>query len=98
MFRSPGFTIGNLLAQHPPQAFAEIARRRSEVILMLKNERARREALLLADGTDRAISASDAAAERMHLALERLDAAEQQLRSRDNALRFPCVPTRRFTF
>lgn len=74
--------VADILDLSPPLGFAEIARRRQDVARELAAARDRREALLLGNDNDAAVAACDVAADRLHLALERLQAAETELRNR----------------
>lgn len=74
--------IENILTLPPSLAFREIAQHRAEAVAQLTAARSRRDDLLLADGTDAAIAGFDTEADRLHLVLERLEAAEAALRNR----------------
>ncbi|MCK8786740.1 hypothetical protein M0638_20420 [Roseomonas sp. NAR14] len=75
--------INDLLSLSPVQGLQEIERRRSAVQQRIAAIRARRESLLLTDGSEAAIAVADAEADTLHLVLERLNAAEATLQRRD---------------
>ncbi|MGD0107544.1 MAG: hypothetical protein ABSC06_26420 [Rhodopila sp.] len=78
--------ITDLLALSPLLGFTEINQRREDVVRQLTAARTAREKLLLVDGSEADIARCDREADEAHLILERLEAAENQLRARQSGV------------
>ncbi|MFT8247257.1 hypothetical protein [Roseomonas sp. BN140053] len=75
--------ITDLLSLPPCSALARLGVERTALFSTVGTLARRRESYLLADGSDAIIREIDAETDRLHLAMERLDAAEREVLRRE---------------
>lgn len=84
--------ISSLLALPPCTALARLSVERSALSDTVMALTRRREGFLLSDISDAIIREIDAETDRLHLALERLDAVEVEILRRDERAVLPAAP------
>jgi hypothetical protein len=76
--------VSSLLSLPPCSALARLSAERTALSLTIQALMRRREGFLLSDASDAIIREIDSATDRLHLALERLDAAEREVLRREH--------------